>query len=93
MDIQELNKITGDILRFEEKVAHTQNWLERVEKLAPLHSSLAAEVELEAKGCGGFRYNGKFSLSKEEVITVLKRNLAEQEKILDTFKEQFAKMQ
>lgn len=92
MNIKELNDITGQILRYEETVNHTKRWIERVEGLNPMHSNFSAEVELKVVGCGGFKHKGKFSLSKEEALAALKRNLAEQESIFEAYKAEFQKL-
>lgn len=92
MDIQELNKITGDILNYEDKVKATK-W--RIEKMRAvgLHNGFKGELELTTYGCSSYRDTSKISVTQEEVIQILERTLADQEMILEKFKAEFAKIQ
>lgn len=92
MDIKALNDITGQILNYEDRVKSTKWRIERMEAVGA-HNGFNAEVKLTTYGCSSHKDISTFSLTKEEVIEVLKRILAEQERILEMHKAEFAKLQ
>lgn len=85
MDIKVLNDITGQILRYEDKVKFTKRRIEKMEVVGA-HNGFKAQLELTTFGCSGYKDVSTFSLTKEEVVEVLKRTLADHERILETYK-------
>lgn len=92
MDIKALNDITGQILSYEDKVKFTKERIERIDAVG-VHNGFKAQLELTTYGFSGYKDISTFSLTKEEVIAVLKRTLADQEQILETYKAEFEKLQ